>query len=432
MTSSDAKPSIESWQAAYGEGPKAWISMWSHNLARAQKKEGFNAAVAKVIGAEEMSDTGAGGSLCGVPWMLKDLFDVAGRPTTASSVFLSDVRETPTRDSALVAALQSAGAVLAGKTHLNEFAYGLDGVNTHFGTVPNPVLPGRIAGGSSSGSAWAVASGLVPFAVGTDTGGSIRVPAAFCGLYGFRMTPEHEWSNEGCFPLAKSYDTAGFLTRSAEDLSSVLSLIEPDASLEALPSGLDLTKAYEIDEGFRPLIEVGLKGWTRSASEDQLGAWKADSEGLVAAFNILQSSEALALHRDWLHVRKADYDPATWQRIARAEQWSETDKELAMRRSGDWCKTLARWIEEYGYVVLPTAPSIAPLISEGMPSALREGILAMTAPASLAGHPVLSIPLGNPADGITAVQVILPKGLNRAVAIGRSILASAPVSFSRK
>lgn len=428
MTDKKKFRSLKAWLEAYREGPATWRAAWVDTLASARGKSGFRAAMVSSLSGEELErqwSEAVPGPLQGVPWMLKDLFDVALVDTAASSKFLTQVRPTPMVESALVGDVGAAGGVLVGKTHLNEFAYGLDGVNPHFGTVPNPVLPGRLAGGSSSGSAWAVASGLVPFAVGTDTGGSIRVPAAFCGLYGFRLTPEHRWSKDGCFPLAPSFDTAGFFTGSAADLSIVLSLLDEAVDEPVLPIGLDLTSASEMDGKLSKVMQECLAGWTRMASGDEALEWHADTADLVASFNILQSSEALELHRDWLHTRKVDYDPATWQRIARAEGWTAEQRASAGKTAAIWKTRLTHWIEEMGFLVLPTAPGIAPKITDGMSSDLREGILAMTTPASLAGHPVLSIPVGRAPDTLTAVQIVLPKKLSRAVSLARRILSSA-------
>ena len=127
-----------------------------------------------------------------IPYLLKDLFDLAGVPTRAGSTFLDKIRPTPTHDSRIASALARLGAVCAGKTHLVEFASGLTGENPHFGDCPHPRWPDRLSGGSSSGSAALVAAGVAPLSIGTDTGGSVRVPAAWCGLYGFRLTPGDE------------------------------------------------------------------------------------------------------------------------------------------------------------------------------------------------------------------------------------------------
>jgi len=132
---------------------------------------------------------GSPGTPAGDPYLLKDLFDVPGLPTRAGSSFLPEVREVPAVASRIVREMGAAGAVLAGKTHLFEFAWGLTGENAHFGDCEHPRFQGRTSGGSSSGSAAAVAAGIVPLAIGTDTGGSVRVPAAFCGIYGYRGAP---------------------------------------------------------------------------------------------------------------------------------------------------------------------------------------------------------------------------------------------------
>ena len=158
--------------------------------------------------------------LHGVPYLLKDLFDLAGVPTKAGSTFL-DRSDPLTRATApIVQRLRELGAVLAGKTHLVEFASGLTGENPHYGDCPHPHFPDRLSGGSSSGSAALVAAGVAPLAIGTDTGGSVRVPAALCGLYGFRLTPDDELIRDA-FPLAPTMDTAGWFTANAKDMLTV-------------------------------------------------------------------------------------------------------------------------------------------------------------------------------------------------------------------
>ena len=177
--------------------------------------------------------------LAGVPYFLKDLFDVAGEPTLAGSTFLPEVRPAPATNSALVTALRAAGVVLAGKTHLHEFAYGLTGENPHYGDCEHPRFAGRTSGGSSSGSAAVVAAGVAPFAIGTDTAGSIRVPAAFCGLFGLRLTPHDPWIADA-FPLAPSYDTAGWFAATAADLRTAAgALLNLQASAQT-PRGVYL------------------------------------------------------------------------------------------------------------------------------------------------------------------------------------------------
>ncbi|MEM8550612.1 MAG: amidase, partial [Verrucomicrobiota bacterium] len=154
------------------------------------------------------STASAVGPFAGIPFMVKDLFDMAGIPTLAGATFLDQVRKTPESTSPLVEKLAGLGMIYAGKTQLNEFAFGASGENPHYGDCEHPRIPGALTGGSSSASAWGVATGMVPFALGTDTAGSVRIPAAFCGLYGLKLLPD-AWAHDRVFPLSPSFDTAG-------------------------------------------------------------------------------------------------------------------------------------------------------------------------------------------------------------------------------
>src|SRR5439155_2980894 len=160
----------------------------------------------------------------GIGLAVKDLFDTAGLVTTYGSILFAD--HVPHRTAEAVRRLEQGGYGVVGKTNLHEFAYGVTSENPHFGTVPSPLAPGRIAGGSSGGSAAALAAGLADAALGTDTGGSIRIPAACCGIVGFKPTfglvPL-----EGCFPLAPSFDHAGPMARSVDECSRMLEHLAP-------------------------------------------------------------------------------------------------------------------------------------------------------------------------------------------------------------
>ncbi|QTN33549.1 amidase [Akkermansiaceae bacterium] len=404
----DGFADFAAWRALAAEGSTpAAIRRMQERLAG---MDGAQQALAggKLWEAAEPRD----GPLGGVPWVLKDLFDVAGMRTLASSRLLESLASPAESDAAVVRDLKQAGAVLIGKTHLNEFAYGLDGVNPHFGTVPNPLVPGALAGGSSSGSAWAVASGLVPLAVGTDTGGSIRVPAAYCGLYGFRMVPEHAWSREGAFPLAPRFDTAGWLAWHRRDMVEMLRWMGAGSGAGC---GAGLALAPELP---------GLSsGWAEEAGCGELADWKADTADLVTAFNVLQSSAAYEVHSRWLHANRRDYDPATWGRIARAEAWTGDERRRAEETAAVWSSCLEGWIGRHGFLVLPTVPGSAPPLRQGMGDQDRETVLAYTAPASLAGHPVLSVPFEMSGGFPSAVQVILPRSLDRALDVALVVMA---------
>src|SRR6266536_1034293 len=155
----------------------------------------------------------------GIPLAVKDLFDTAGLTTTYGSAIFAE--HVPTQTAEAVRRLEAAGYANAGKTNLHEFAYGVTSMNPHFGWVPNPVAPGRIAGGSSGGSAAALAAGLADAALGTDSGGSIRIPAVFCGVVGFKPTYGLV-SLEGCWPLAPSYDHAGPMARTVGECIALM------------------------------------------------------------------------------------------------------------------------------------------------------------------------------------------------------------------
>ena len=171
----------------------------------------------------------------GIPLAVKDLFDTAGLVTTYGSIVFAE--HVPERTAESVARLEAAGYATVGKTNLHEFAYGISSQNPHFGTVPNPIAPGRLAGGSSGGSAAALAAGLADTALGTDSGGSIRIPAAWCGVVGFKpsygVVPL-----DGCFPLAPSFDHAGPMARSVPECTSMLTILVPHFRARS-PDSLD-------------------------------------------------------------------------------------------------------------------------------------------------------------------------------------------------
>lgn len=341
------------------------------------------------------------GPLAGVPYFAKDLFDVAGYPTTASSRILAGLRPGPHADAAIISALGAAGAVMAGKTHLNEFAYGLSGENPHYGDCPHPFRHGALAGGSSSGSAFAVARGLVPFALGTDTGGSIRVPAAFCGLWGLRYQPA--FLMDGCFPLSPGFDTIGYLCNSAADLrlihnclfgSSSCSAAEPAATTLRIMALFESEWVSEsADAAYRGAIASYNRCDNRSA---QLGFWM---EKLLRAFSVLQSLEALQVHAAWLDAYRERYDPVVWQRIARARDWTAEQIDDARRVRAEFNGWMNEVFAAADVVVLPCIPSPSPQ-REDLNEDYRGQLLRLTAQASLAGLPTVVRPIGTRLDSL--------------------------------
>jgi aspartyl-tRNA(Asn)/glutamyl-tRNA(Gln) amidotransferase subunit A len=377
--------------------------------AQALPKAQRRAAIVRLPSATELEARFAaapsGTPLAGVPYFLKDLFDVAGEPTLAGSTFLPEVRPTPATDSVLVTALRTAGAVLAGKTHLHEFAYGLTGENPHYGDCEHPRFPGRTSGGSSSGSAAVVAADIAPFAIGTDTAGSIRVPAAFCGLFGLRLMPHHPWIADA-FPLAPSYDTAGWFTATAADLrTAAMTLLGLHAG-EQIPRGVYLEPAgleSDVADACRKAVMIFASPADRATHE----AWSAVMASAAASYNVLASLEVWAVHAGWAERFRDRYDPAVWQRLVRPKQW--TPQQIDGARVG--AAAVRRWWVEFfrihDFLVLPATPMPA-LTKAKCTAESRARLLDLVTPVSLAGLPVLTAPI-QLANGLTTgLQIVMP------------------------
>ncbi len=347
--------------------------------------------------------------LCGIPYFLKDLFDLGGIPTRAGSTFLDQARGTPTADSAIVTRLRALGASCAGKTQLVEFASGLTGENPHFGDCPHPLFSDRLSGGSSSGSAALVAAGVVPLALGTDTGGSIRVPAAWCGLYGFRLTPAQEWISDA-FPLAPTMDTAGWFTGTAEGmLATWQALVGPASQLANfrgcyLPlSALLPTADLVTDQACTAAAEKICPLADAATQAELLAAWR----DAVDAYITIGMSEAYHVHRDWLAPYREHYDPLIWQRFSAAANYPAAQIQAAHATLARMRQAFAKYFLNHDFLILPAVPCAAPHKADCTPE-LRRNILTLTAPASLGGLPVLSLPVPLPFGLTAGLQIILP------------------------
>ena len=379
-------------------------------IAGLRSREQMAQQFASALTAPASQDSAQPQRLAAVPYLLKDLFDVRGELTGCSSLLLPKIGAPAGKDSHVQRAVVSAGAVYVGRTHMNEFAYGFDGKNAHFGTCPNPHDPLRIAGGSSSGSAWAVGKGIVPLAFGTDTGGSVRVPAAFCGLFAFRRGVD-QWASDGVFPLARSFDTAGWFTSLPGDMAEALR-----ALWEATPGAPDGSEGWESRHaggrtgvlylpGEVPL-EAGLADQSMRVAEllgavldpslqQELDAMLPDC---TMAYDVIGSIEAYEAHAEWIDRYKDLYDPVVWARIERARRWSPDDIERARLLKQRMEQFIRQVLERYDFLAMPATPMYAPLIAT--PDAeYRTSTLMLAVPASLAGTPVLTIPLSHaPAD----------------------------------
>lgn len=367
-------------------------AVFAHTESREKLERGFRRGVQRL-------DSGQGGPLELIPYLLKDLFDVAGLETGAGSRFLARLFGKAQASSALHALLAEQGAIFAGKTQLNEFAYGIDGRNPHYGDCPHPRFPDRLAGGSSSGSAWAVATGLVPLAFGTDTGGSIRIPAAWCGVFGFRLQPGH-LTQDGVVPLASTYDAAGWFTRSPEEMLTALDALTgpsgPASSASADGFYLEPPDAFT-----DPALAQACREWVQ-----RLGL-KSDPEvnqqagqvlaAAIEAYSVLQSAEAFREHESFLEEHADEYDPNVLARLERGRRWSAEQIIQAMEIQDQVRATFTELFRHFPVIWMPVVPAPAP---RRIHPPNHQDILRLNVPTSLARLPALTVPVSLP-SGLT-------------------------------
>ncbi len=372
------------------------------------------------------------GPLHGIPIALKDLIDTAGvRTTAASGVYENRI---PDRDATVVRHLREAGAVILGKLNLHEFAYGGSGVISHYGSVRNPWDTSRITGGSSSGSAAAVAAGLCYAAIGTDTAGSIRLPASICGITGLKPTYGLV-SALGVVPLCWSYDHVGPMTRTALDSALILDATagydpEDPASanfdfspaapaIERLPSGLRLATPSNIfEEDLDPAVDRVYREALAALSKI-LGSVPKKVEIPVETSQAVRVAEPYAYHEHLLEKNAGLYQPATLQRIRAGEGISAT-KYLEVRRELELLRRRSLSIfDQIDVIATPTVPCLPLRIDDllASPAELRPHELRMlrnTRHFNTLGWPAISVPCGLADD--------LPVGLQLAAAPGKDAL----------
>ncbi|MGH2363761.1 MAG: amidase [Chloroflexota bacterium] len=348
--------------------------------------------------------------LDGVPVGLKDLIHVAGVPTTAASNVLKGA--VASADSEVVRRLRAGGAVILGKTNLHEFAYGPTGDVSAYGAARNPWDDRRIAGGSSSGSAAAVAGGMCPVALGSDTGGSIRIPSAMCGLVGLKPTYGRV-PCEDVLPLSWSLDHLGPMTSCVEDAASAYALlagVAPAGLAEAPERPLRIGLCRELffnpmEADVRQLVEAALPelGNVCEVSIAHIGLAPYVVQAIMAP-------EALAYHRQWLDTRRDDYQQATFsipQRLLAAEEISAVDYVQASRLRALLIEEMQAALAGVDVLAMPTAPFAAPLLGqaevelEDGSRALPAGITTRnTAPLNVTGFPAISLPCGLTTAGL--------------------------------
>lgn len=345
-----------------------------------------------------LGDYGASGpgSLDGLTLAVKDLFDIAGLVTGAGTPAFADGRAPAEADAPAVSALRAAGARLVGKTITDELAWSLNGENVHYGTPVNPAAPGRIPGGSSAGSVAAVAGGLADIGLGTDTGGSVRLPASFCGVWGLRPT-HGAISLQGVVPLAPSYDTVGWFAADASRLRRAGTVLLDAAKPAAPPHQLWLAEdAFD-------RVDAALREDLRAAARevaDRLGACLTPvtlaPDGLAAwrqIFRITQSAEVWQTHSTWVAAARPSFGPGISERFVWASQLDQETVVAAKATRTEIAARMADLVAE-APIILPGAPGIAPKCGLVGPvlDAVRDRALELMCSAGHAGLPQLSFP----------------------------------------
>jgi len=354
---------------------------------------------------------------------VKDLIDVEGSVTTAGCKTLADRSEPARADAPCIVSIRQAGGRLVGKTNLHELAFGTSGINPWFGTPPNPVDPGRVPGGSSSGSATAVALGEADFALGSDTGGSVRIPAACCAVVGLKTT-HGLVSLEGVWPLAPSFDTVGVLAADVRRVvlgMEMLGVEMPRISDVATGGGPDavgrvvLPTSVEID----PVIEAAVD---RALAIAGLRAETVMIEGWYEAYVAQQRLLSHEAFESDGHLLDIDGGRGVSEeirlRLATGHAVTEEARTAAERLRAGWIGELGAMVGRHGVLVLPTLAMRPPKLDE---FGNIKGFNGLTAPVNLAGFPAISLPVpvaeaGRPPAGLQIVGSPRSEALLAAVA----------------
>jgi len=371
----------------------------------------------------------ATGPLAGLDFGVKDLFDVAGQPTGGGNPIVLALSGTKTRHAPVVQQLLDAGARYAGKTVTDELAFSMNGQNAHFGAPVNGAAPDRITGGSSSGSASAVSNRLCDFALGTDTGGSVRAPASHCGLWGLRPT-HGRISLQGALDLAPSFDTCGFFARNGSTFARVAGVLLGDDP-QPLPATPRLLWPTDLWAQLAPGATADAAQAAAVAVQQVLGsaspvAVVLDSEeALYWNFRYLQGREAWTTDGPLIERYAPPLGPGVAERFAWSRQVTDAQVAQAQHYRQALRAHLDRLLGSDGVLLLPTMPDVAPLRSAAEASLedYRNRAIRLLSPAGLAGMPQLSLPLLR-VDGVPmGLSLLGPRGSDRSlVALGERLV----------
>ena len=353
----------------------------------------------------------------GEPVAVKDLLDTAGLTTTYGSALFAE--HVPALSAEAVQRLGADGYAVAGKTNLHEFAYGISSQNAHYGTVPNPVATGRLAGGSSGGSAAAIAAGDVELALASDSAGSIRIPAAWCGIAGFKPTYGLV-SVEGCFPLAPSYDVVGPMASSVEGCERLLRTLVPGFE------PVELESLEELEVGVAWLDRADPLVLERVAEAAALFPRRREVDLPLVPENRSDFMREVAdVHRALFPGNEELYGDNARGKIERCLRVADADAAAAERERAEYRERFAEAVGELDLLVTPTVPFVAPPADVDELEIRARGT-SLTYPFSSLGWPALALPCGSAEDGLPAsVQLAAPAGEDALVlAAGRVLSAT--------
>jgi aspartyl-tRNA(Asn)/glutamyl-tRNA(Gln) amidotransferase subunit A len=355
----------------------------------------------------------------GVTLAVKDLFDTAGLVTTYGSALFTE--HVPMATAPAVLALEAAGYGIVGKTNLHELAYGTTSENPHFGTVPNPLAEGRVAGGSSGGNAAALALDACELALGTDSGGSIRIPAACCGVVGFKPTYGLV-SLEGCFPLAPTFDHAGPMARDVAACEEAMRALAPGFEPRELES-LEEVRVAVCAEHADPLVRARVEeAATRFPRREAVSFPRP--EGVSRLF----MHEVAGVHSE-LFAENADlYGDDVRIKVERCLEVTDRQAEESARRREDYRERAEEALAGFDLVLTPTLPCVAPRVGAGGTGDLdvREALVSWTFPFNALGWPALALPCGPAEDGLPASVQLAARARDDALvlAAGRQLEAA--------
>lgn len=354
------------------------------------------------------------GPLAGLTFLAKDLFDVKGEVTGIGNPTYAKSHSAAKANAVVIDKLLNAGASLVGKTCSDEFAFSVDGINIHFGTPNNPQYPDRIPGGSSSGSGSAVAAGLADFALGTDTGGSIRVPASYCGCFGFR--PSHgRVSVEGVAPLAPLMDAVGWMTKDAMLLETCGVVLLDEKPAQHLPKKLFIAKDMfsEVAKELRPSLERAVEKLAEEfiAVEDiELGRFGWGS--LAALYKVFQAKQAWEIYGAWLRENNPPMCPSIKERFEFTSTVRGKDWEAAKQARDKVVSDMEQLISNDAVLCMPTTVNLPPLVDASDEVLLKNRIQNMnhTALSPLSRLPEVCVPIAVTEKTTTGLSLLASHG----------------------